>query len=666
MKRLIIAFLIMVVGIGLSWVFLRPSEWATTPKDQDQMIATVAELTNDAERQSSGKLLWQTLRVGDPIFVEDKIRTSAMSSIKLVLNNSKTNLDIEENSLVHMKMGDKKLSLNMLEGRVFLKKDVEATDGLDLVSGNKRIEVKGDIVASVEKGDFREVDVIKGTATSVGENEQKLTAVNLFQDLSPSYGETQFSQNENFKIKWKPFKGNGKVSVEIGESSSLLKNIQTVSSGPDSGELVIPSFTGTRYWRLVFNKDGVLSHSAMMKTSLEKPEVPVLLYPSRDQVLRLEQKVFDFKWAQKSNPVKAVIEVSSDDKFSKIIESKDVTGQTFFTSGTIYPQGSYFWRIRSKLSGLPGDIISAVSPFKIVYGDVLLSPELQMPKDKSVFYVAPEVEKKTTLTWKPQKDVSQYQLKIEGVGSKEYPINGNQLEIKLNTVGTYHWSVTSLNKNGEASLYPQKRSFEVRPLQKVPWEMKTKTFYYLESHPIIILKWKKTPYQKGALLKISRTPGFDQFESFTLSGVDFPYRALSDGYYYARVEAMDDNGEVSGVSDTFEFNVLAAPLPPTPEYSFKGELLASSSGNVSYTVENFRPDFQIVSQIIDEKGMVIDERKFNELPVRFNNLRPGNYWITTYFEDQYKRKGESGQRMVLKVPSISVISPPKIKGIKVR
>src|SRR5690606_26524289 len=136
------------------------------------------------------------------------------------------------------------------------------------------------------------------------------------------------------------------------------------------------------------------------------------------------------------------------------------------------------------------------------------------------------------------------------------------------------------------------------------------------------------------------------------------YCALNDGYYYAKVQAMDENGEVSGVSDTFEFNVLSAPLPPTPEYSFKGELLASSSGNVSYTVENFRPDFQIVSQIIDEKGMVIDERKFNELPVRFNNLRPGNYWITTYFEDQYKRKGESGQRMVLKVPSISVISPP--------
>lgn len=656
----------MLLGIGLSWVFLRPSEWAIVSKGQDQIIATVLELTNDAERQSSGKLLWQTLRVGDPIFEEDKIRTSAMSSIKLVLNNSKTNLDIEENSLVHMKMGDKKLSLNMLEGRVFLKKDADATDGLDLVSGNKRIEVKGDIVASVEKGNFSELDVIKGSATSVGENEQKFSMANLFQELTPSYGESKFTQNDTFTIKWRPIKEAGKVSIEIGESVSLLKPIPNLVSSAESGKIIIPSFYGTRYWRLVLDRDGVIGHSAMMKMNLERPEVPVLIFPSSNQVLRLEQKNFDFKWAQKSNPLKTVIEVSLDDEFTQMIETQDVTGQTFFTSNKTYNQGSYFWRIRSKLVGLSDDILTSPAPFKIVYGEVLLSPDLQLPKDQTVFYVDPELDKKTTLSWTPQKDINQYQLKIEGTGQKDYQINGHQLEIKLNTIGNFQWSVTSLNKNQEASLYPQKRSFEVRRFQKIPWEMKSKTFHYLDSFPIVILKWKKTPYQKGAHLRISRTPGFDQHESFKLSGIDFPYRALTDGFYYAKVQSLDDSGEVSGETETFEFNVLSAPLPPQPEYSFKGELLASSTGSISYTLDNFKSDFHIVSQIIDEKGIVIDERKFNELPVRFSNLRPGSYWITTYFEDQYRRKGESGQRIALKVPSISVISPPKLKGIKVR
>ncbi len=80
MKRILIALLIAVVGLSLSWFFLRPQEWTSNGGKNRKVIARVLDLRNDVNRQEEGRLLWSPIRKGDEIFLGDKIKTAGLSS----------------------------------------------------------------------------------------------------------------------------------------------------------------------------------------------------------------------------------------------------------------------------------------------------------------------------------------------------------------------------------------------------------------------------------------------------------------------------------------------------------------------------------------------------------------------------------------------------------
>ena len=119
MKRILFALLIAVVGIALSWFFLRPQEMLTTEGKNRVVVAHVLDLRNDVNRQEEGRLLWSPIRKGDEIYLGDKIKTAGLSSTVIKFSDSASKLEIEENSTIVMSQGGKKLALNMLEGRVF-------------------------------------------------------------------------------------------------------------------------------------------------------------------------------------------------------------------------------------------------------------------------------------------------------------------------------------------------------------------------------------------------------------------------------------------------------------------------------------------------------------------------------------------------------------------
>ena len=95
MKRILLALLITVVGIALSWFFLRPKELMTSGGKDRQVIATVLELRNDVNRQEEGRLLWSPIRKGDEIFLGDKIKTAGLSSTVIKFTESASKLEIE-------------------------------------------------------------------------------------------------------------------------------------------------------------------------------------------------------------------------------------------------------------------------------------------------------------------------------------------------------------------------------------------------------------------------------------------------------------------------------------------------------------------------------------------------------------------------------------------
>lgn len=655
MKRILIALLIAIVGIGLSWQFLRPQEWAANEGKNRQVIARVLSLRNDVNRQGEGRLLWSPIRKGDEIYLGDKIKTAGLSSTTIQFADSSSKLEIEENSMIVMSMGGKKLSLNMLEGRVFLQQEEGSGDQkLDLMSGGKKLDLEGDAAISVTKDGGSQVE-----SFSQGQE-------SLFIDLRPNYSEDILSPKNEINLAWKPLGREEIVSIFTGESPLLMKKIEGLETVFSRGKLEVPMKPGINYWQLVTKVGAAEVKSPLMKLNLIRPLPPSPLYPSDKELIKAEDRPFDFKWIKGNAGDTVVVEVAKDPEFRQVMFTQEIKDQTFYTPSSNLPQGEFFWRVKSRI-GKSDWIESRSVPFTVHQGSNLLSPTPLNPPDNAIFYVGRTPSNMIKFEWRKQDNVRGYELKIQGENFKrDTQLAENSTNLNMNAVGKYTWEVSSESADGKRSVFPVKRKFEVREEGKIQWLMAEKAFYYLESLPIIILKWEK---RTGgvSILKIASTPDLKEAESFQVQGRDFPYRAMKDGIYFAKVSTLDESGETAAESELLEFKVEQAPVPPAPVLAGEmNKLKATAEGDLKTIVANAKASWLIIASLTDANGRVVDERRFSDEKLVFSGLLPGKYILQAKFQDEYRRGGELSERFEVEVPEKSMIAAPKIKGIKVR
>lgn len=651
MKRLGLALLISIVGIVFSWVVLRPKEHQSDSVSTRQSIAKIISIQNDVSRQEEGRLLWSPIRVGDKIFVGDKIKTSGLSSTIIELDESSSRVEIEENSIVAMNKGAKP-SLNMLEGRVFIKQDDGTGSGLDLLSGGKKIDLKGNSAISVSQD---------GTSRIESFSDGK----NLFTDLQPEYSATLLSSKNEIELNWKPFSLATPVEVFIGESPVLMKKDEKNGGALNGGKVQVPMKVGVNYWQLVSSVDGKEIRSPLMKLNLLRPQAPTPIFPSALEVIRTGDGSFDFKWIKGNTGESVVVEVAKDEAFKNIVISSEVKDQTFFTPTSQLPTGSYFWKVKSPLSGKDW-VESSITPFTVHQGSGLISPTPIAPRENALFYIKKNTPQKIRFEWRKQNEVSGYEVKVRGQGiEKIIQSTDNLTDFSISKLGKYSWEVSSIDPNGKKSILPVKRDFEVKASGSIAWNMTQKKFLYLSNLPIVILRWQKTP-GRTSVLKVSQRPDFADSEVFQVRENDFPYRAIKDGLYFAQVSSLNEDEEVEAESPIYDFEVVEAPLPPAP--LLKGnptQLLATAQGNLQSQLTNMKAEWLAIAQIRDPKGKVVDERRFSDESVSFSGMLPGKYLLLVKFFDEYKRMSEVST-FQMEVPEKSKVPAPKIKGIKVR
>lgn len=649
MKRIIFAFLITIVGIALSWQFLRPKEWSSSNSNR-QVVARVLSIINEVNRQETGRLLWSPIRKGDEIYLNDKIKTSGLSSIVIQLVDSASKLEIEENSTVVMAKGEKKLALDMLEGRVFIEQQEE---NVDLMSGGKKLDVSGNAAISVSKTGESQVESF--------ENVQDTT----FSELTPAYSADILSLKNVIPVRWKPTTGTEQVIVLIGESPLLLKKVEGVTATLSQGAIAVPFKPGLNYWQLVATVSGREVKSPLMKLNLTRPLPPTPLFPSDKELIRVGDRPFDFKWSKGNVAESVLIEVSKTASFKEVYLSEEIKDQTFFTPTATLTPGEYFWRVKSKTA--EGEWLeSKTNSFLVHVGSNFISPTPVYPQDNAVFYIGPNATNNVRFEWKKQERADSYSLLIAGEGINKTAVTiENTALVNVNKVGKYYWEVMSEGSDGAKSVLPVRRNFEVRQAGSVKWQMNQATFTYLDSLPIVILKWEKN-IPGISVLKISSYQDFRDPETFQVQGRDFPYRVQKDGIFFARVSVVDETGAVAAESDTFEFTVKEAPLPPAPIFAGDKKLVATPEGELRAEIRNSKPSWLIIVSITDASGRVIDERRFSDEKLSFSGLMPGRYVLLAKFQDEYRRSGELSERIEVEVPEKSKIRAPKVKGIKVR
>ncbi len=649
MRRILYALGISIFGLAITWILLRPREWQTDSVSSKQSVAFVSSLSNDVSRQEEGRLLWSPIRKGDKIFAGDKIKTSGLSSTTIQFADSKSKLDIEENSIVHVSLDKNKFSLNMLEGRVFIQGD-QAKDQLNLLSAGKKVDYAGSTAISISQSGERRVESF---------NEES-----LFKDLSPTYSQNLLSLKNEIELTWRPEEKNSEVNVYVGESPLLLKKIPLNGTAFTSGKILAEMRPGVNYWQLSSSENGKEVKSPLMKLSLIRPIPPTQIFPVHKEIVMGNDRPFDFKWNKGSSAGVTTLYIGKDQEMTKLIQKEDVRDQTFYTPEKILPEGDYFWKISFALPS--GEIVdSPVTAFTVHRGSGLLSPAPLIPMEKTKFYLNAGNETEVKFEWKRQENVT-YTLKVTGDNfARELETQTNFTSVTLNRPGSYRWEVSSRTTDGKLSILPSQRTFEVRNENKIPWLTTQKVYNYLDNLPIVILRWQKN-YSGTSVLRVSATPDFKETETFNAPGKDFPYRPSQDGIFYARVQGLDEYGTVSASSDVFDFEIKSAPLPPAPiAVNDRKKILATSSGDFSLSMTNQKPVWLLIAQLVDAKGGVMDERRFSDSTMKFNGLLPGKYLVRTNFQDEFNRKGEISV-LELEVPEKSTIAAPKIKGIKVR
>ncbi|MES2528928.1 MAG: hypothetical protein V4598_17715 [Bdellovibrionota bacterium] len=649
MRRILIALGISVFGLLLTWILLRPQEWKTDSVNSRQSVAVVSTLSNDVSRQEEGRLLWSPIRKGDKIYAGDKIKTAGLSSTTIQFADSKSKLDIEENSIVHVSQDKNKFSLNMLEGRVFIQGD-QAKDQLNLLSAGKKIDYAGNTAISISQ---------TGESRIESFNEES-----LFKDLNPAYSQNLLSAKNEIELTWRPEEKASEVNVYIGESPLLLKKIPLNGTAFHSGKIQAEMRPGVNYWQLSSMENGKEVKSTLMKLNLIRPIPPTQIFPVHKEIVMGNEKPFDFKWNKGSSTGLTTLIIAKDQDMAKIVQKEDVRDQTFYAPEKILPEGDYFWKLSFSLpSGETVD--SPVTSFTVHRGSGLLSPAPLIPMEKAKFYLSAGNETEVKFEWKRQDNVT-YTLKINGDNfARELESQSNFTTVTLNRPGSYRWEVSSRSADGKVSILPAQRNFDVRNENKVAWLTTQKVYNYLDNLPIVILRWQKN-YNGSSILKISSTPDFKEAETFNAPGKDFPYRPSQDGIFYARVQGLDEYGTVSASSDVYDFEIKSAPLPPAPlAVNNPKKIIASSAGDFSLSMTNQKTVWLLIAQLVDAKGGVMDERRFSDSTMKFNGLLPGKYLVRTNFQDEFNRKGEVSV-MELEVPEKSKIAAPKIKGIKVR
>jgi hypothetical protein len=694
-RRLLIAALVSAAGFASTITWYKLSENVELGAGNLKPIARLVTTVNDVQKKQVQKLIWQPAVDNEVLHVGEAIRTAPNAEARIEFLGSATAIDLEPDSAIVLEETDGKLSLDFLKGNIMVKADTTAGGaggdlGITLKSGDKNIALgKSEVSLGKSQSGDLDLQVLKGTVNGLDAN--SLTAGQI-KILSPLPGDPIYIntlQKELAIFKWQPLPAGYEVFLESGDNRTDLKPVAGALGLGDKGELRASIKPGKAFFRLVAKSaDGKLPEmsSMVMRTSVLAKIPPQPLSPEKDSKVAVNKVDPDvqFLWANPAGFTKLILEIASTPDLKQIIKTERLENATSYTfkaekSATLY------WRVSGVLDGRTEVVSSPVQKFNLSMTDVLVPPELELPKANA--RIPAETIKKNglMLSWKAVPGADRYRIIVEKPAGKQtdertpaasekvFEEEGKVLQVSVPNLkpGNYTWTVASVGKDNTASKFADKRQFSVQTLPVIPWaDGKTRDdYYYISLKPSVGLKWEKGVDKATSwTVKVYRANSDINpvTQKFTTTGGDVTLP--EDGLYRAEVEAFDDLGNVVARSATREVKVAGAPLLPGPQFAdgTPKEIEATGGGAAQLKWQDVQGASQYVVQIQSKDGKDSKDYNFTAKEGSLKGLMPGEYKISLRSVDQNGRMGPPGDERVLKVPAQSNLRAPKLKGMKVK
>ena len=568
--------------------------------NNNQLIAQVSSVMNDVQKNQSSQLMWLKVNTGDQLYDGDSIQTSDRGEVRVQFDDGRY-IDLEPDSLIKLEQLQGEISLNLVEGSLFVKgsstENTGSSPGLVLSSASGKVDLSKSSASLTKDKNQNDVNVqvLEGKANLQGKDGKikeigtgqsgKIGSNGIYGEtyelkiLSPIPQKTFFVDSELFRpvvFKWSGYPAEWKVKLHVGSTRKDLKEDSTaISSGRHSFSTKLN--VGTHFWKLVAHDpktNKVLAKSPVFKTEVQTRYAPIVVFPSSDAVLPMPTLPMDvtFKWQRADKNSRVVLEIAKDQNFTQKITTKTFNSEESFILPNLDP-GAYFWRMSSYYEGDERPLVGKIQKFILEKigqtqpkNPVLVVWGLRPEQDTQYFVDKPFLE----LSWQPQnrkEDVSHWKVKLleEGsnpVASSQFNVKSPNFKTPLAKPGRYTASIEAFDKDDNVIGRSEKRTIAIAPLpllgtpKLVP---NNGTTILASPDGAASIRWEPVKGAKEYILTVQNlTENKSKEFKVQKNQATFKPQTLSPKIQYqVKVEAVDEHGRKSSNA---EFIKLDVPL----------------------------------------------------------------------------------------------------------
>jgi len=678
-RRLLMSFLLsLACAAGTHYWYINGSSISSNYGNQ-QPIARLTEYSNEVHRRPLKRLIWQNLSQNDSLFGGEQIRTQGNSTAVIEVLDGGAIIELEPGSLITLEKNDGKLSLDFLQGNLFVKGGGDGSD-LSLKSGGKEISL-GKAEVSLGKGADGKMDVqvLKGTVDGA------TSAADPFQIVAPAPLAEVFAYPDLRKsVAWEwliDLDPQFQLSIETGKTRIELKALAGVEVKGKKAIGTLPP--GDHFWKVVAinpNNPSEKLESKIYKIKVLPIRPPIAIYPEKNAQLALldTKPEIPIRWVNPGKLENLVLEFAESKDFKKGYQSIPVREKEEY----LIPQlkkGSYFWRVTGYLPKTKEAVLSEVMNFSASVEKAFTGPELLQPEDKSKFLGDEKRPLPIRLSWKPVPGAIQYRVVVKELESKkerEYVAASTDFTIDKAEAGNFEWQVYAIDSKQLKSPLSLTWSYQVSRLPRIVWKdpAERSEHFYFTATPELNVEWQAAPvttakyrllYKKALLDKVEA----EKSEKAILAeGTQGRVPLPDDGEWTVQVESLSGDGTVIARSAEKTLDVQVAPLLAAPTFSpvLPNPIKADRKGAMTLQWLKVPDAVAYQVELLNPAGVPVKTQKVEGSQISYEKLKPGKMKVKVQAIDKAERRGIASETREVIVPDSSDVRAPKMMKIEVK
>lgn len=557
-KRLVIAALTSSSVFAATWYWYQYSAQYISHSGNEKPLAYVGTALEDIQRRPASRLLWQLVNTGEPLFDGEAIRTGEKGEVRIQFADSDRYLDLEPESLIVIKKSAGEISLDLMEGSLFVNANASNAEGASLVLNSAQGKVdlsKASASLTKNQGGNIDVQVLEGRASIQDGNGQSQdlntrTEIQILSPLPQKPIAMNAEQLEPIAFRWQGFPPQTRVSLWTGPSRRKMQEVQKADLNQNT--LKAKMAFGRHYWKLVgVNTSGqMVAETPVYRADVIARYAPTVVFPTADaQIVKetLPSQV-QFRWQNSEDTRQTTLEIWSDAELKKKIVTQAFTTQDSFSAEGL-KSGTYYWRMSSTYPDADTPLIGKIQKFTLLteaeLQPVLVPVQVQLTSPETQYFVAqPQLD----LNWKADKtdQISSWRVSLRAENSapetaQKFESKSAQFSTPIRSPGRYIASIEAVAKSGDVlGTVTSPLSVLPRPLIEAPNFVPRQGELRAEMSGKTQLLWTAMPGAKEYWLTIKKDG--KELKRSRYRGAGTSLRNLLPGEYEVEVSAVDDHG----------------------------------------------------------------------------------------------------------------------------